>query len=353
MVGTHLDGRGGIRAVVRGFIDAGLFERFDAVYVATHRYGTRWDKLSAAIGGWLKVASLLRKLDAPLVHVQASSRASFWRKSVVCMMARFAGRPYLLHVHSGEFMQFYEKESGPLAQRFIRRILGNAELVIALSDEWRERLLRVCPEAKVEVLTNAVALPDITSTRSSSNRAPKLLYLGDIKQSKGTHDLVRAFARVAGKFPALQLVCGGTGALAEVRDLAARLGVQDRVILPGWLGPEAKREALASATVFALPSYAEGMPMSLLEAMSWGLPAIATPVGGIPQLITDETNGLFVTPGDIDGIATAITRLMSEPALRERLGAAARATVEAGYTLEVTLARLSQIYRRFGIEARA
>ncbi len=93
--------------------------------------------------------------------------------------------------------------------------------------------------------------------------------------------------------------------------------------------------------------------MSLLEAMSWGLPAIATPVGGIPQLITDETNGLFVTPGDIDGIATAITRLMSEPALRERLGTAARATVEAGYTLEVTLARLSQIYRRFGIEARA
>src|SRR5579862_8776726 len=88
MVGTDLAGKGGIRAVVQGYLDGGLFERFPGVYIATHRYGGAWTKLSAALSGWWRVARALRKLDAPLLHVQMASRASFWRKSIACLMAR-------------------------------------------------------------------------------------------------------------------------------------------------------------------------------------------------------------------------------------------------------------------------
>jgi len=137
-----------------------------------------------------------------------------------------------------------------------------------------------------------------------------------------------------------------------VRQFAAQLDIADRVICPGWLGPERKRVALAGASIFALPSYAEGMPLALLEAMSWGLAVIATPVGGVPQLVTHEVNGVLVAPGDIDGVAAAIDRLLSDPALRDRLGAAARATIAAHFSLEAALERLGAIYRRFGIAAR-
>jgi glycosyltransferase involved in cell wall biosynthesis len=106
------------------------------------------------------------------------------------------------------------------------------------------------------------------------------------------------------------------GSLDEVRQLATQLDVSDRVVCPGWLNPERKNAELASGTVFILPSYAEGMPMALLEAMSWRLPVIATPVGGIPQVIEHDVNGLLVPPGDIDGLAANITRLMKDPALR-------------------------------------
>jgi glycosyltransferase involved in cell wall biosynthesis len=353
MVGTDPDGMGGVRAVVRGYLDGGLFERYRCVYVATHRAGSAWVKTTTALKAWLKVAVYLRKLDAPLVHVQTASRASFWRKSVVCLMARWAGRPYLLHVHGGEFMQFYEEESGPLAQRFIRSIFAHAALVIALSDEWGKRLLRVCPTATVEVLHNAVALPDTAGLPRLADRDPTLLFLGNLGRGKGTYDLVRAFALVAARFPRLKLVCGGVGCVEEVRQLATQLEIRDRVLCPGWLNPERKSAELASGTIFILPSYAEGMPMALLEAMSWRLPVIATPVGGIPQVVRNEVNGLLVAPGDIDGLAAAITRLMKDPALRERFGAAARATIEAGFSLEEALEHLSTIYRRFGIEARA
>lgn len=353
MVGTDLDGMGGVRAVVRGYLDGGLFERYACVYVASHRAGSAWVKITTALKAWVRVAVLLRKLDAPLVHVQTASRGSFWRKFVVCLLARAAGRPYILHLHGGGFTRFYENETGSLGRRFIRSTLAQAALVIALSEEWRERVLRICPTAKVEVLHNAVAIPDTERLRRLEDHEPTLLFLGHLLRDKGVYDLVRAFAKVAGRFPRLQLVLGGVGNIDAVRQLAAQLEIPERVSCPGWLGPERKTAALAGSTIFTLPSYAEGMPMALLEAMSWGLPVIATPVGGIPQVVQNDVNGLLVTPGDIDGLSAAIRRLMDDTALRERVGAAARATVEAGFSLNEALAKLSSIYDRFGLAARA
>lgn len=353
MVGTALDGMGGVRAVVRSYVDGGLFERYDIVYVASHRAGSTWVKISTALKAWVRVALLLRKLDAPLVHVQTASRGSFWRKWLVCLLARMADRPYIVHLHGGGFSRFYEHESGPIGKRLIRSTLAHAALVIALSEQWRERLLRICPGARVEVLPNAVAIPSSVSSRRLQTDEPVVLFLGHLLRDKGVFDLVRAFARIAPQFPRMKLMLGGIGAIAEVRQLADQLGVQERVLCPGWLGPEDKDAALARSTCFILPSYAEGMPMALLEAMSWGLPVIATPVGGIPQVVSDEVNGLLVPPADVDALANALRRLMENPTLRQQLGDAARATIEAGYSLDKALTRLSGIYDRFGIQARA
>jgi glycosyltransferase involved in cell wall biosynthesis len=350
MVGTDLEGMGGVRAVVRGYVDGGLFERYPCVYVASHRAGSAWVKIFTALKAWVRVMVLLRKLDAPLVHVQTASRGSFWRKAVVCLMARLAGRPYIVHLHGGGFTRFYEHESGPIGRYVIRSTLANAALVIALSGEWRERLLRICPTARVEVLHNGVAIPDKVQNRVAGQReTTTLLFLGHLLPDKGVYDLVKAFAQVCQQLPDVRLVLGGVGQTAAVRELASELGLQPRVELPGWLGAQSKAAAFAAGTVFVLPSYHEGMPMALLEAMSWGLPVIATPVGGIPQIITHEVNGLMVAPGDVTALASAIMRLLRDPALRERLGEAARDTVASRFSLEDAVARLSGIYQRFGL----
>ena len=352
MVGTDLDGMGGVRAVVRGYLDAGLFERYHCVYVASHRAGSALVKIATALKAWARVAVLLRRLDAPLVHVQMASRGSFWRKSVVCLMARAAGRPYIVHLHGGGFTRFYEEESGSLARRWIRSALAHASLVIALSEQWRERILRICPTANVEVLHNAVALPDIGRLQRSDDREPTLLFLGHLLRDKGVYDLLHAFARVLQKFPRARLVLAGIGDLEAVQQLAAQLQISGQVSCPGWLGPEGKSAALSSSSVFLLPSYAEGMPMALLEAMSWALPVIATPVGGIPQVIEHEVNGLLVPAGDIESLARQMERLLADSLLRERLGNTARARIENDFSLSDALERLSAIYRRFGLEPR-
>jgi glycosyltransferase involved in cell wall biosynthesis len=352
MVGTDLHGMGGVRAVVSGYVDGGLFERYDCVYVTSHRAGNGWVKIFTALKAWVRVAVLLRKLNAPLVHVQTASHASFWRKAVICLMARAAGRPYIVHVHGGGFARFYEHECGHFGRRLIRSTLAHAALVIALSEEWRGRLLKICPTARVEVLHNAVRIPDSERAQPRADRNPTLLFLGHLLPEKGVYELVKACAQLAKRFPDLKLVLGGVGQADAVRELASQLGVSERVELPGWLGPESKSAALAASTMFLLPSYHEGMPMALLEAMSWGMPVIATPVGGIPQIVTHEANGLLIPPADVAALTTAIERLLLDPALRIRLGNAARTTIVSGFSLEDAMRKLDNIYSRFGLVKR-
>jgi glycosyltransferase involved in cell wall biosynthesis len=352
MVGTDLRSIGGISTVVRGYIAAGLFDRIECTYVATHRYGPNWRKLLVALTGWMRVVLRLHTLDAPLVHIQLSARASFWRKWVVCLLARLARRPYLLHVHGSEFADFYE-ECPPAARRIVTAVLARATLVLALSEAWCATLQRISPQARIEVLMNAVPLPQPDGLPPPADREPNVLFFGEIARHKGVFDLARAFARVAAELPGLRLVYAGTGSgVEETRRLTRELALGERVEFTGWLEAERKRATLAGATIFVLPSYVEGMPMALLEAMSLGLPVIATPVGGVPEIVTHEVDGLLVPPGDSDALAAAIVRLMREPGLRERLGRAARETVAMRFSLDSAVERLLAIYRRCGIEPR-
>jgi glycosyltransferase involved in cell wall biosynthesis len=235
----------------------------------------------------------------------------------------------------------------------VSRVLARADLVLALSEAWRVTLHEISPQARLEVLMNAVPLPPLEPAQRRESPQPTLLFLGEIARHKGVLELAHSFAQVTRQFPQLELVYGGTGsALQEVRDLTMELELGDRVRFTGWLEAERKRAAFAGATIFVLPSYVEGMPMALLEAMSWGLPTIATAVGGVPEIITHEANGLLIPPGDTTALAAAIARLMSDAPLRRRLGAAARATVAERFSLDTAIRRLLEFYRRFGIEPR-
>jgi glycosyltransferase involved in cell wall biosynthesis len=352
MVGTHVGTMGGIATVVRQYLSAGLFDRFHGVYVATHRDGTWLVKAMTALRGWSMVLWQLVLFRPALVHVHMSSRASFWRKAVVCLMADALRCPYLVHMHGSEFMRFYETEAGPRSKRFIGRILRRATLVLALSEEWSRDLSRICPDARIQVLPNAVAVPNDIDSGARAEEGDEVLFLGRIGQRKGTFDLLEAFAEIAADHPKSRLVCAGDGDVEGLRRRAQELGLQDRVTCPGWLSREETAGRLRSAALFALPSYAEGLPMALLEAMSWGLPVIATPVGGIPQVILTGENGLLVQPGDVRGLSSALSRLLGDRDLRRRLGQQALETIMTSYSLEASLSQLAGIYRRLGASER-
>jgi glycosyltransferase involved in cell wall biosynthesis len=352
MVGTSLDDvRGGIGAVVRGYRDSGLFERFAIRYVTTHREGPPLTKASAALAAYVRLTSELLRGDSPLVHVHLASRASFWRKSIVCALASLWRRPCVLHVHGGDFSKFYEEECGRIAKAVVRSTLRRAALVLALSEQWRTTLLRICPSARVRVLPNSVQLSE-RSTPATSDTSARILYTGRISVRKGTFDLLEGFARIAGEFPQATLTCAGDGEGEQILARAKALGLEGRVACPGWISSAEVAQELDRATVFALPSHAEGVPMAVLEAMARGLPVLTTPVGGIPEVVQNGRNGILVTPGDIEAIAQSLRTLLASASERVRLGEAARETIEKNFALPVTLDKLAGIYREFGLVER-
>jgi glycosyltransferase involved in cell wall biosynthesis len=341
MLGTAFETRGGIAAVVDAYRAQGLFERWPIDYIPTHCDSGAVRKLLTAIKALLTLISLLAVHRRVVMHVHSASRASFWRKSVFMTIGMLAKCPVILHLHGGGFARFYEAECGAAGRRVIRFFLDRAACVIVVSDHWRTWATKITINQMVICIPNFV---QAMAEPSASERRNVVLFLGRLKSEKGIHELLDAIALLRAAIPDIRLVCAGDGDLESVARHAERLGVAHAVSLPGWIGPADKQSLMNRAAVFVLPSHAEGLPMSLLEAMAAGLPVVATAVGGIPDVVTDGVNGLLFTPGDTATLERLLRKLMHDPNLRGRLAAAAQETVRRRFTAGRVLERLDEIY---------
>ena len=350
MLGTSPQTRGGIAAVIAAYRAAGLFERWPVEYVATHCEGSWPRKLLAAARALRRFAALLAAEPGTVVHVHCASRASFWRKCVFMAIAHAARRPVILHLHGGGFARFYERECGLLRRRIARFFLERAACVIAVSERWRAWLAQVGAVRQVVCIPNPVRIGPVPPPGGRRNA---VLFLGRLTREKGVDELLQAFAGLRAQLPEVELVCAGAGELEAAQQLAARLGVEESVRFPGWIGPEERQAWLRRAAVLALPSHAEGSPMCLLEAMAAGVPVVATAVGGIPDVVRHGVNGLLVAPGDAAELERALRRLLRDPRLAAALGAAGREVVREHHAPERVLAQLEGVYARLGPEAQA
>jgi glycosyltransferase involved in cell wall biosynthesis len=148
-------------------------------------------------------------------------------------------------------------------------------------------------------------------------------------ERKGAFRAVRAFARLPQEIRRRAcLLIAGNGQVRELRSEVQSNNLQDEVEVREWMNEDERNHALETSNAYVLPSLNEGLPMGLLEALSWGLPVIATPVGGIPEVIVDQANGLLVGPLDQPALTSAMSRLILDPALCQRLSRAARLTSE-------------------------
>ncbi len=351
MIGTSPQTMGGIASVVNAYRAGGLFARMPVIYLSTHADGNVVKKSAVAMLALLRFMTRLAFRPNFVLHVHASSRASFWRKCVFILPTLWARRPVIFHLHGSEFMQFYEQECGRFKQGMIRRVLDGCTKIVVLSDSWRKNLSGITRNTDIEILVN----PAIRDEREHSRGARQqctVLFLGRLGRRKGIYVLLNALAAVKEKFPDVMLLCGGDGEIDEVRAVAEDLGVKDRVRLLGWVQGSEKNALLDSAAIYVLPSFAEGLPMSVLEAMAAGLPVISTPVGGIPEVITDGIEGILVAPGDSNALGEAICRLLGDADLRSRMGRNGHARFERDFSIETVLARLEAIYCSLGVYRR-
>lgn len=350
MIGTALDSPGGMTAVVRLYRDMGVFAAWNVRYLASYERPGMLTQMPVMAGALAAFVWLLLRGQVRLLHVHAASRGSFWRKSVFCALARRFGVPYVFHLHSGEFPVFYARECGPRAQRWVRRTLEGAHALVALTGQWQAALAQIAPGASITVLGNPVRVPALLPAMPvvSARQPPRLLFLGRLRDKKGVYDLVRAMPAILARHPGAVLTLAGDGDLDGTVLLARALNVGHAVRLPGWVDGAAKDALLADATLLLLPSYFEGLPVCILEAMAEGIPVVASAVGGIPEVLDHGRCGVLHAAGDIDALAQAVLALLDD-AMRDQarytaLRRAAHARALHVYSVQAVQAGIDALY---------
>jgi glycosyltransferase involved in cell wall biosynthesis len=296
--------------------------------------------------GYLAEAGVLlawmRRQGAGHVHVHFANPAAF-----VAGLAQATGLvDYSLSVHGPD--AFYNVDSGGLARklagaRFVRVISLYAQSqcmrLLSPPDWGKVRLARL----GVDAMEFRRPAPE---ARESGNNGPvRVLCVGRLVAAKGQHVLLSALALLAKK--GLAAVCTLAGDGPDRQSLerrAAELGIQDSCVFTGAVDRAGVRRLLAEADVFVLPSFAEGLPVSLMEAMAAGLPCVSTRITGIPELITHGRDGWLVPAGNVETLALALEELAADPGLRRDMGRAGAETVRVFYDLETNLDDLTRVF---------
>lgn len=344
MVGPDRSVHGGISAMVNSYYEAGLGNEVDLKYIGTMKEGSKAKKLLIAIGAYLEFASLVSSFD--VVHVNAASDRSFMRKSYFIRCAKRHGKKVVLHQHGGDFKNYYENLISDKRRRYFRRILDMADVMLVLTSSWKDYFGKLTRDDKIIVFPNGVKTAgyeadniDVTFEKKDLN---KLLFLGRICSDKGIDELIKAVSELHDTNPRIKLYLGGIYEEERYKRIIEESSFAEYL---GWITGKEKDRYLRECGVYVLPSYYEGLPVSVLEAMLHGCVVVSTKVGGIPEIIDDGREGYLVEPKNANALKDAIKRAMEDKPSGKELAKNARKRVLEQFSIEKSVVSLVRIYK--------
>lgn len=246
-------------------------------------------------------------------------------------------------MHGSKFDEFHD-QGGWLRKKLISYMFNKADAIIALSKEWRTFISSVSNNPNIYIIYNGASV-DKFENKLDNGDVINILFMGRLGERKGTYDLIEAFKYVVDNHPDAQLLLGGDGELDKVRQILRDNNIEEKVKVLGWVGGEQKIELFRRSDIYALPSYNEGLPGSILEAMAAGSPIVSTTVGGIPEAVLDGQNGYLVKPGDIHALSQALARLCEDKSLRNRMGQASRELIKDKFNINKIVLQIVTLYK--------
>lgn len=345
MVGVYWKNHapGGISSVVNEY--ANNFETFKYITTAASRDENKFKKLYFAIRGlFLFVLRLLFDRQIKIVHVQGSFGASYDRKKIFVRIAKIFHKSVIWHMHASQFVPFYESRKD---KKNIVKTLNLSDSLIVLSQYYKDFYEEIGVEKeKIRILNNIVPHPSLNKN-NPIDRNINFLFLGEISNRKGVFELLDAIALHKDELKnKISLKIGGNGEIERLKNAINNLGLRSFVRFEGWVNGQKKIDLLNWADVYILPSHNEGLPISILEALSYKCPIISTPVGGIEEVVHNNENGLIVQPGNLDEIYQAISYYVSNPDDILKEGEISQQIVFSFYP-ESVFESLKEIYNKY------
>lgn len=323
--------KGGIAQVIFNYREY-IFPANEYRYIANSCEGNQINKIFKLIASLVQyVIALTFQRQIKIVHIHTASYFSFKRSSWFVGLAKLFRKKIILHIHGGGFKEYYANEI-----RFVRHTLAKCDTIVVLTEAWAKWF-------RTEVgVDNLVVVPNVIPEPAKCENIEKddkfhVLFLGLINDQKGIFDLINAIKlnqeKLNGQF---ELHVGGNGQVERLKNEITENNLEGIVKYEGWVGSVAKHNLLCRCDALILPSYIEGLPLSILEAMAYRKAVITTPVGGIPSMIEDGTNGFLVEPGDGSAFVDKIVFFMENRDKACEMGEISGKAVEKYFPVSVS-----------------
>lgn len=333
-IGPDMRGKGGIASVLQSY--SNNFAPFH--FLSTNYSGNKILGYLRAIATAMRIP-FARLKGRKIAHFHYCSGKSWQRKTILMRWARIFGYKIVTHCHSAEMREFSER----IGYDRVRRVLDKSSANIVLSQSWVDFFSENIRCGNLHAVNNIVDRPE-SSQPSDAHHKVTFLFLGALGERKGIFDILVALENIKNQGLVFKLIVGGNGDVERFQTEVARRGLDDMVDFRGWIDATGKEKAFSDSDVLLLPSYNEGLPIAILEAMARGKAVVSSPVGGIPEIISDGVNGRLVTPGDIPSLSEALKQYIDNPQLAAKHGATSVEIIERFYP-EGVARQLVDIYR--------
>lgn len=346
VLGNDTSLKGGIAISIKQILDYDWNScGIEMNYIPTFHNKNKIYRLIFFMNAYAKAAFFLAFHKADVVHMHMSFKGSFYRKFALQKLCRLFHTPVVLHLHGSRFDDWYNN-SNHFVKKQVIKMLRDVKKVIVLGTYWENFVKSICPDANTDVIYNAVRIPEKTVKWNASPF--QVLFLGVLVQRKGIFELIEATKKLVyeKEMKNIKLVMAGTGAAErELKLKIQEYHLSEYVELTGWVSDGKKASLLERSQLFVLPSYGEGMPIALLEAMSYGMPVVATDVGDIPCTVMDGGNGYIVHPADVNALTDKMAMLISDKDLYEKMSLASRRYAEKQFSDTIYFNKLKMIYQ--------
>lgn len=315
MIGNHKSIRGGITSVVNQFLAQDWSENsIQMKYIPSYIGGSSITKIVYFMLAYIRVLLSIVVSKPDLIHAHMSYKGSFHRKFYLYKLAEFFHIRYVVHLHGSQFKDFYYNSSKK-QQAKIRQLLSGCYKMIVLGEEWNKTIQSIEPKTDTIIIQNSIKIPK--DTVEWNEEVFSILFLGVLIERKGVADLLDAINilnkenRLNNAKRKIRFVIAGSGQLEDaLKQKSKDLGIDKWTEFTGWVTADQKPDYLLSSQLMVLPSYNEGLPIALLEAISYGLPIISTKVGSIDEAVEHGKNGYLIEAGDVRKLSEELLKFI-------------------------------------------